>query len=534
MSFRCILVLLFSLSVLLGANVPPAAAVEPLQPVGNSTPVEIAPFTTYTIEQHAPDKAFRQKEYKNYSGPVEGLASLSEAWTGFFRQQGRDITVNLGQVRTITQISLEFKQDRASGILLPKYMQATISMDGKKWSYLGRVSPGYTDLQARTLLLSFPPVSARYVKISFPVEYWVFARHLSIKSPEHKEQPVILAHAENTAHVSDTLLQIPDINDILLIYSGLQHNEGTWTGKDFLPLIGYIDPIGVLKDKMFDTMLFLPFPEMEATKEGWTAYLDHLFAPGAQLNALDKAAAEMNEIPYLQGRKKVILTLPYPDTNQQNFGSLEEGKESLSFSVEQVGRDQALENRFMAVQWYYNQLTDKWNLAEFKYLDLVGIYWYQETMDQSIAGELELVQKAARLVQDSGQKFFWIPYYGSSGYNNWQTYGFDYVFLQPNYYATDDPTEERMDNVTDLARQHHLGIELECDDRVTYSRYYYDLFYKQLNKAHQLGLDGTVTNAYYAGTKTLVKAQQSLSPQIRAIYDDIYKWIHGTYQEKNN
>lgn len=88
-----------------------------------------------------------------------------------------------------------------------------------------------------------------------------------------------------------------------------------------------------------------------------------------------------------------------------------------------------------------------------------------------------------------------------------------------------------MDMASKLARRYGMGIELECDEGMLYSRYDYDLFYKQLDKAHQLGLDGDTTNAYYAGTikGTLVTAARSNVPQIRGIYDDIYRWISGTY-----
>ena len=30
--------------------------------------------------------------------------------------------------------------------------------------------------------------------------------------------------------------------------------------------------------------------------------------------------------------------------------------------------------------------------------------------------------------------FSWIPYYGWRGYDVWQQFGFDQVYLQPNYY----------------------------------------------------------------------------------------------------
>lgn len=74
-----------------------------------------------------------------------------------------------------------------------------------------------------------------------------------------------------------------------------------------------------------------------------------------------------------------------------------------------------------------------------------------------------------------------------------------------------------------------MGVEVELDDRVTYHRYYYDLFYKQLDKGHALDFDGNITNAYYAGSRTVKNIRLSTVPEVREIYDDLYQWIKGTY-----
>jgi predicted small lipoprotein YifL len=85
------------------------------------------------------------------------------------------------------------------------------------------------------------------------------------------------------------------------------------------------------------------------------------------------------------------------------------------------------------------------------------------------------------------------------------------------------------EGAAELAGRYHLGLELECDEKIICSRYYYDLFYKQLNRAHKLGLDHDITLAWYNGSKALVKAVRSSIPQVRAIYDDIHRWISGNY-----
>lgn len=496
--------------------------------------VELAGAATYSVIQLAPDKGFSETEKKSYPGPADGLASKSDTWTGFFRQGGRDITVDLKQARPVTKISFEFEQEAESGIYFPKNMDCSISMDGKAWYRLGQVrhniDPSNTTVLSKNFTLTFQPVTARYVKLSFPVDVFVFARHLSITGGSPPEKPAILAQNDQATKTADTYLQIPDMKNILLVFSGGHGDLGKWTSEDFLPMLAYVDNRYSVKGKMFDTMLFLPYPELACTRDGWAAYADDLFAPEAQLSALDEAMARLNKIPDYRGKVNVILTLLYPDGQQQDFGALEKGRPSLSFSDKNVGPDQAAKNRLSAVRWYYDQLMTRWNQAGFKNINLAGIYWYRESMDPTTPGDVDLVQNVARLVRNNGQQFFWIPFFGAKGYDNWRSFGFNHAFLQPNYYADNGPPDERMDKAAELAKRYNLGLEIECDDGILYNRSYYDLFYKQLDKAHQLNIDQAASKAYYAGSKTLVRVWRSDNYKIRAIYDDLYRWINGTYK----
>lgn len=492
---------------------------------------ELATGASYRVEQFSPDLLFQEKEYKSYSGPVEGLTSQGQAWTGFLRQQGRDIIVDLKTPQAVSKVSLEFLQDAASGIRLPGYLKAAVSFDGKAWYHLGQVNhsvdPADTVVQSKNLTLSFTPVITRYIKLSFPVHTWVFARHLAVKGGGSVENPAVLAPANYADHTGEGFLKIDSMRNILLVYTGSNGDEGTWNSKEFQTMVAYQNAAGEAGGRMFDTMLFLPYPDISCTDDGWSAYLEDLFTQGTQLFALNEAVGRLNAISSIKGKEKVILTVPYPDPKQNHFGWIQEDGLQLNFS-ESAGQ-WATRNRFLAVQWFYERLVSKWKKAGLDNLELAGIYWYNETMDQSVNGEKELVQETARLVRGDGLEFFWIPYHGSYGYENWSSYGFTRVLLQPNFYAVDSPPEERMDRTADLARRYNLGMELECDGNILYSRYYYDLFYRQLNKAKQLGLDRDISLAWYAGSKSLVKAATSNSPQVRAVYEDIYKWISGTY-----
>jgi hypothetical protein len=515
------------------------AGAEEISGSSANTPVwpEIAPSTSYSVNAFTPDPGFHQSELKAYPGPADGLSSTSETWTGFLRQDGRTITVDLGGVRPFTAASLTFWQKTSDGIQIPSHMDISISTDGQSWSLLGRaqnsVSANDPAVQTRTLSMTVQPVLTHYVKISFPVNVWVFARNLSIKGGavgDTTSQPVILPHDELSDSMANQYLKVPDMKDMMLVYSGAYGQKGTWSKEDFAPLVSYRDTNGNMAGNMFDTMLFLPFPNLASKKDAWSSYLDDLFAPGVQLDALDQTVAEARAPLATGAKEKVILTLPYPDPAETQFGMVDSEGKVLSFSADQQGgADAAFQSRLAATKWYYQQLMDRWNKAQYQNLELAGIYWYSESINPQVPKETELIRSAAKMVHDANQKFFWIPFFGSQGYANWENYKFDYVLLQPNFYFTNESPIERMDNVAQLAKKYNLGVELECDEKVLSDAASNKLFYQQLDRAHQLGLDQDTTNAFYVGTKTLVEAANSTDPMARKVYDDVHKWISGTY-----
>ncbi|MGE5380780.1 MAG: DUF4855 domain-containing protein [Methylocystaceae bacterium] len=487
------------------------------------------PFT-YRVSEQSPDISFRQIEYKNYSGPVDGLTSRGEAWTGFLRQQGRDIIVDLGRLRPVNSCSLEFKQDASAGIYFPQYLEGSVSVDGSSWYYLGQaghqVDPNDKTVPTMKLSLAFPPVNVRYIKLNFPVNVYVFTRHLTVNEGMPAAEPAVLAPITGSGSAEEGYLSTTAFKDVLLVFTGDATDIKTLNSDDFLPLVTHVSPGGKPAGRMFDTIQFMPYTGMPCTKAGWTAYLNDLFTSGQQLSALEAAMAKSG----LSTKEKVVLALPYPDSQQTDFGTLDSSGILMSFSPDADNPQASLKNRLSAVQWYYNELMQRWNLAGFKYLELTGIYWYKETMDPRIEGEIELVQSTARMVKANGQNFIWMPYYGANGLAEWKTYGFTHVFLQPNYYATQDPPADRMDQAAALAKKYNTAMELELDNRILSTRYYYDLFYNELNKAHAQGLDGNTPNAYYVGfAQTLINMVKSDVPLIRKVYDDLYLWINGKF-----
>ncbi len=487
------------------------------------------------------DPLFNESE-KKYPGPAGGLTDPADVWTGYLRQMGREVTLDLNKVHTLDMVELTFRQEKTSGITLPSELEVEVSRDGKIWGYAGKathaVSPGELNKLDRTLRISLPELDAQYVRLRFPVKVFTFAKQLKVYGHEAEpEQAKLISFP-----LSKTSTPLEDnkaddrVKDMLLVYHGAYADRGSWTKDDFLPMAGYIEPDGTIPDQMFDTMLFLPFPNMAETKAAWENYMDNLFESGRQLDALNSAMLEINKrrnsLVLNTKKEKVVLTLPYPSPKVSDWGKLEENGPSLSFDPAKVGEEQAYKNRLAAVTWYKDKLINRWYQSEYKYLKLEGIYWFQELVDDAAPKERELIRNTADMVHYHGFRFYWIPYYGSPGLEEWKDLGFDYAFLQPNYYQANEVPIERVQLTLDVANKYGMGVEIEGDEKFLRDMRLYRTYYNQLIAGHKIGIDKDKIHAYYFGSKNLLMAYQSKEQQARKIYDDTYKWMKGKFDMK--
>lgn len=528
-----------------------AATVDESQPAENEEAgeaaeqddlVNVAPGSFTSVKTFGPPDSYFQTVEKQYPGPVGGLVTPSEEWTGFNRQFGRKVTVALSQDKPLERVALTFRQQKSSGITMPESMDVEVSRDGKAWSYAGKVVhdvPASEDKQVvRTLSVTLPDIEARYVRVSFPVKVFAFARQLEVWANENSswEGGAVLLPPPSPTQMMEDIKAGNRVENMLLAYSGANGDRGNWTKDDFLPMVGYRTSDGYMRDQMFDTVLFLPYQDMAATKVGWQGYLNDLFGTNRQLDALNSAMREYNR---LRGtlyttptQEKVVLALPYPAMSQTNFGKLSDNKPSLSFNPAGIGEEQAYENRKQALEWYFQELQKRWNKAEYPYLKLEGIYWFHELIEDSAPKERDLIRSMASMVHDEALRFYWIPYYGAPGVQEWKSLYFDYAFLQPNYYSDKPVQLDRIEGVLDTVSKYGMGVEIEGDERMYRDPKFYQTYYNQLVAAHKLGMDKNNVHAYYYGSKTLIQSATSTDPVVRSIYDDTYKWMRGKFDRE--
>src|SRR5262249_53484122 len=138
------------------------------------------------------------------------------------------------------------------------------------------------------------------------------------------------------------------------------------------------------------------------------------------------------------------------------------------------------------------------------------------------------MKATAEAVHGAGLEFIWIPFYDTTtGVQDWRTYGFDRVSLQPNY-AFKNVTTQRFAQVDTLVKSAGLaGIEYElgasrnstiassADPELTNAKAYFE-------QAITHGFTTKSLSTYYNGN---VIDGYATSGTHREIYDDLHRNI---------
>ncbi len=334
--------------------------------------------------------------------------------------------------------------------------------------------------------------------------------------------------------------QSKGIKELMLIYT----NYGaTWQKDDALPYVCYLeykDNKPVIKDWFFDSFLFLallsnqkrafdsPQRATPAIKEDWQWWLDDLFEPGKQISAFNEAFRVANKFLPNKKKGKIYIMIPNPIAKVKEFGEI--AGESLDFSS--ADATLATRQRFKAVKWFVESFLELYKKANLDQIELAGFYWLEELIHFDIAGETNLVKQVADYLHSLGYKFCWIPWFRAPGHEIWDQVGFDFCIHQPNYMFNDKVPLQRFLDVSSDAKKYRQGIEIEADHRVITSKEARERFRDYLRAGVTYGFMKEALHGYYQDVKVLGIAASSNDPEVRAIYDDVYRFVQGTFSEE--
>ncbi|WP_243834931.1 DUF4855 domain-containing protein [Alicyclobacillus sacchari] len=476
-----------------------------------------------------PDATFAREE-TSYQSDVTQMSG----WRGFSHQGSRTITLTFTSPVDVKSIHIQALQNFSLGIYFPSDVEFQFDQNGQ-WYTAGQRPSAIPQSDQRVMTQTFAwssaaGIEASAVRLVIPVDVWVFVNGFDVQGSRTERglaastlPKVVAASIKAPGPLLPSAPNAAGIRNMLLVQTGANGSQGTWSVQDFEPMLAYVTERGQMTKPLFDTMLFLPYGSVQDTEQGLSAYLQDLFAPGKQLSALNQAVAVVNQALHRPGyQEKVVLSLPYFAYGLIDFGAVD-GKD-VQFDGGS-GDPNGLAGREQAETWYVHQLLDDWKKADFKNLKLVGFYWNEEQYRQTMPGEAPYIQFASALAKANNLPLFWIPYYGAGGVWQWQSLGFTAAWIQPNFVEQGQQADlARMTNATETASRLGLGVEVELTGIDVEHQAVYDSSLAQLS-ADGYGT-GEASHAYYDGSKLLLTSERSQGSE-RIAYDTTASFIAG-------
>lgn len=343
-----------------------------------------------------------------------------------------------------------------------------------------------------------------------------------IVDEDHQNDNNPVKDKDGLYHWEKSRKELLDYSDMVLLYGGGKHRTHTWEQEYTNPYVSYTDEQGK-EHWLFDSFLFLEIHNGEgkmfasgytstpANQQDWKKLVDYYFQSRIALGALNRAVeAASSRIGEPRTKRKVVIGLPEPIRNQKDWGSVSDGK-MLDFSLDS--------DRIKACKWYIDHVRARFNEMNYKHIELAGFYWIAEEATNTRT----IVNEISGYLNELKYTFNWIPYFKSDGYSEWKRLGFNYAYLQPNYFFNETIAYDRLNNACKIALDYDMDMEIEFDERVS-SGWGYRL--KDYMKAFkENGIWSSKRLAYYQGNKALHMLSKSEKENDKVLYHEFCKFV---------
>ena len=346
----------------------------------------------------------------------------------------------------------------------------------------------------------------------------------------------------------------PTASDAVLCYGNSHHrNPYLWDERRFEPYVTYVDKEGG-EHWLFDGFIFLEFqdtnrPDAElyafetghlrdkgesAGKAQWQELIDYYFTDGNGVEALEEAvkeaAARLGKAPQ---KRKVIMVLPDPVIHRHYIDTMSSTTYWGALDGRQLDFNRN-EDRIAACKWYIDRVRERFARGSYEHIELAGFYWLREIVTRPVDTQYSyhltrsdiMLPHIADYLHKLDYTFNWIPYYGSRGYDVWQQFGFDQVYLQPNYYWK---PQNDMDEVCRQIDSLGIGMEIEFEPTLLNAREGSGTFRKRLRDyidyAKRRNIYGKRPFAYYHGTNGFYDLHASDDEADRELFDELCQFI---------
>ena len=322
------------------------------------------------------------------------------------------------------------------------------------------------------------------------------------------------------------------IRDLMLIYDGYDDGRA-FDDKRFAKYAASDDDA---PQWLFDGYLFLTahrggksfsggLNRPASNKQDWEAIVDFYLEDTHSIPALDRAVGALrDQIGGTFHRRKVVIFMPEPQEGQTDWGEID-GK-AMDFSN--------YPDRIAACKWYIDRVRERFARGNYEHIELAGFYWLREIVTRPVDTQYSyhltrsdiMLPHIADYLHKLDYTFNWIPYYGSRGYDVWQQFGFDQVYLQPNYYWK---PQNDMDEVCRQIDSLGIGMEIEFEPTLLNAREGSGTFRKRLRDyidyAKRRNIYGKRPFAYYHGTNGFYDLHASDDEADRELFDELCQFI---------
>ena len=505
-----------------------------------------------------PEEQFPDEGNQLTDGKYGSLDYKDPAWVGHYLGKTRAVIFDLGKKQTIVKVQANFLQDHSAGIAFPNTVSVYVSDDKKQWGILGHLHTKkgrwtqeppshqtYVWYGEKDGIWNGDPNAtmayARYVKVTFTMEGWVFLDEIEIWGYDGYQNGAVSVPPNELKYIKAGEAT-GGIHNLVLLYNGhYDSGAGDWKKDDILPYITYVNQEGEPQDWFFDGVLYLglltpqkrSFEIGTATLDEWKWYLDKTFRSDGEMVQLNEAVSEAKEkLDNPDHKVKVVIMIPYTGDTLTDFGDVDGDGVSENFNSSIIGPEAAYENKWKAVRWWMDQVKQRWQQGHYTHLEWVGMYWLSEEVGLSDPLEPELIRNTSKLVHEQGLKFFWIPYFQGKRNFAWKTLGFDAAILQPNHFFPEESDPIRLEDTAELAQIYQMGVEIEIDERVNRIPNRKVRYLDYLNGGIDYGYMKDVFKGYYQGNRALLESARSHDLNIREHYDWMYQFVKGIYQKK--
>lgn len=489
---------------------------------------------SYTVEYYtAVENAFPKKAYKQENKLTDGVIaknnSMSDsAWLELYRGTAVQVTIDLGEVMSVTGATLGEYQYRSAGIWCSRYLEIYVSENGTDFGLVGRTENNNLITQTQQKRVEFKVTldkayKARYVRAVFSSDVFTYVDEISVYGGKDVSNAV---SAEKTVIPEKEIGgDIDGINSVCLMYTATNY-----TPETIKPYFAYVDKSGKPVDTMFDAMLFLGMP-VTSSADGFMRQNDMKsfvsVAMGANNNmgALNTVVGQLKSELGLADDFKypIFFSVPNIGIYSDSFGEID--GQSVSSNN--------LDNRTKIVKWYIDYVEEQFKASNFDNLTLKGFYWFAESIDYAHSTyEPALVKNFNDYSHEKGYKTMWIPFYSAAGVDVAKDLGFDSVTMQSGYAfnggeEVGSAAPQVCKDAAIAAKRFGLnGLEFEVD---CYVNDYAKRFEKYVNAAYGAGLmeKGMIT-MYQVGDHLYQSSKGTFN---RSVYDLTYEFISGKYTE---